>query len=113
MDFGLEADDEIITRVPYGAITGPIKLVSPLGVGASPKDVKVKPTVTRFSPTKGKPGKEVALFGKAFTGIPDNTFKVLSYKKILAHVPKGAVTGKIAVTTPGGTGTSKKDFIVP
>jgi len=40
------------------------------------------------------------------------TFTVTSYTQVTATAPSGAPTGPIAVTTPGGTGTSSASFTV-
>jgi uncharacterized protein (TIGR03437 family) len=46
-----------------------------------------------------------------FNGTPA-AFTVNSYTQITATVPPGATTGRIAVTTAGGTGTSSTSFNV-
>ena len=78
------------------------------------------PTVTSFSPTSGPVGTKVDVRGTNFTsvsgvkfnGVADPTFVVNSSSDITAHVPTGATTGRIAVTTPAGTGTSVLNFTV-
>jgi hypothetical protein len=78
------------------------------------------PTVTSFSPTSGPVGQAVDVQGTNFTGATsvkfngtaDPSFVVNSSTDISAHVPSGATTGKIAVTTPNGTGTSSTSFTV-
>jgi hypothetical protein len=47
-----------------------------------------------------------------FGGVKATNFTVNSGSQITATVPQGAVTGKIKVTTPGGTATSKGLFTV-
>jgi len=47
-----------------------------------------------------------------FGGVAATSFAVNSATKITATVPVGAVTGKISVTTAGGTGTSSSSFTV-
>ena len=72
------------------------------------------PTVTSFSPASGPVGTAVDIQGTNFTGATqrdvqrhaDPSFVVNSSSDITAHVPTGATTGLIAVTTPNGTGTS-------
>jgi len=78
------------------------------------------PKVTSFTPTSGPVGTVVTLAGTAFTGAAAvafhgtaaATFNVVSATQITAAVPAGATTGTIAVTTPGGTGTSATSFTV-
>ncbi len=78
------------------------------------------PTVTSFSPTSGPVGTSVDVQGTNFTGATqvtfngtaDTSFVVNSSTDITAHVPTGATTGSIAVTTPSGTGTSSSSFTV-
>ena len=78
------------------------------------------PTVTSFSPTSGITGSTVTINGTGF--VPNATVKFgtkasatvtfVSGTQIKAVVPNGAVTGKIAVTTSAGTGTSAANFTV-
>jgi hypothetical protein len=77
------------------------------------------PTITSFSPTSGPVGATVTINGTNFTGATSvkfngvtATFIVNSATKITATVPTGATTGRITVTTPGGTATSTADFTV-
>ena len=78
-----------------------------------------KATVTSFLPALGPVGTTVTLTGTNFTGATKVTFhgasavfSVNSATKITATVPSGATTGTIAVTTPGGSGTSATSFTV-
>ncbi len=64
-------------------------------------------------------GKKIAILGSGFTdatsvkfGKVAAKFAVLSDTKIRVTVPKGAKTGKVTVSGPGGTTTSKKRFVV-
>ena len=78
------------------------------------------PTVTGFSPTSGPVGTSVTINGTNFTGatsvkfngVSQPAFTVVSATQITAAVPAGATTGKISVTTPGGTAQSATNFTV-
>jgi hypothetical protein len=78
------------------------------------------PTVTGFSPTSGPTGTSVVFTGTNLTGatvVKFNTtnataFTVNSATQITASVPAGATTGKISVTTAGGTASSAANFTV-
>jgi hypothetical protein len=72
------------------------------------------PTITSFSPARGRAGTLITLTGKNFLGASSvklrkvaTTFTVVSATKLTARVPSG-VTGlaQWTVTTPGGTATS-------
>ncbi|MGH3372870.1 MAG: IPT/TIG domain-containing protein [Nocardioidaceae bacterium] len=112
----------IDTRVPTGATTGKITVTTPGGTATSAANFTVTipaPTITSFSPTSGRTGTAVTITGAAFTGATAvrfggvrASFVVNSATQITATVPVGAVTGKISVTTPGGTGTSAAQFTV-
>jgi len=68
--------------------------------------------------TAGKVGKTIGLLGQgfkgatagSFNGTPATTFKVVTGNYMTAKVPGGATTGLVAVTTPGGTFVSNKQF---
>jgi outer membrane protein assembly factor BamB len=81
--------------------------------------VTVAPTVRSFSPASGTIGAKVTINGSGFTGATKVTFNgakskftVKSAAKITATVPAAASTGPIAVTTPGGKGSSATNFTV-
>ena len=80
----------------------------------------VTPVVLSFSPASGSVGTPVVITGNSLTGATKVTFggvkaivvSVDSYTQITATVPTNAKTGKIQVTTPGGTATSATAFTV-
>jgi hypothetical protein len=79
----------------------------------------VAPTVSSFTPTSGITGAAVTVTGTHFSGasaVKFNgkaaNFNIVSDTQINAKVPNGASTGKIAVTTAAGTGTSASNFTV-
>jgi hypothetical protein len=47
-----------------------------------------------------------------FIGVSATSFKVMSDTCMVAVVPRGAITGPLVVTFPGGTLTSNKNFVV-
>jgi uncharacterized repeat protein (TIGR03803 family) len=70
-------------------------------------------------PTSGGVGTTVIILGNGLTGSTSVTFKgiaasfaVLSSSEIITTVPRDASTGKVKVTTPGGTLTSQVNFRV-
>jgi hypothetical protein len=78
----------------------------------------LKPFV-RFLPEAGNPGDTIQLLGQGFTGTSAvyfngiaASFKVVSDTFLTAIVPKGATTGLVSVTTPGGKLVSDKNFLV-
>lgn len=114
------SDTYMTTSVPNNAITGPVKVLLTQGHLTSNQKFLVTPVVLSFSPANGPVGTSVVITGNSFTGATRVTFgggkaavfSVDSYAQITATVPAGAVTGKIQVTTPGGTATSATAFTV-
>ena len=106
--------------MPCGVTTGKVKVVTPSRTLLSNVAFRVTPTISSFSPTSGPVGTSLIITGESFTGatnvtfggIKATSFKVDSYTTITATVPTGAKTGKIGVTTPGGTATSTGTFTV-
>jgi FlgD Ig-like domain/IPT/TIG domain/Beta-propeller repeat len=77
------------------------------------------PTIASFTPASGPAGTVVTITGSNFMGVSGVTFNltpashtVISGTQIQATVPAGASTGRIRVTTAGGTATSGSDFTV-
>ena len=120
--FTVNSATQIVAAVPSGATTGKISVTTPGGTANSANNftVAAAPTITGFTPTSGPVGTSVTITGTAFTGatavkfngVNQPSFTVSSATQIIAAVPSGATTGKIAVTTPGGTANSAADFTV-
>ena len=119
--FTVNSDTQVKATVPAGAKTGAkITITTPGGIASSPAAFAVVPSITSFSPTNGPVGTAVTIAGNSFTkatsvtfgGVAATSFQVISDTEVKALVPTGAVTGPIAVTTPGGTGTSATKFTV-
>jgi IPT/TIG domain len=117
--------------VPAGATTGPIHVYTVAGQktgGTFTVNPVPAPTISSFTPTFGPVGTSVTITGTNFSGTISGasfttssvkfntttatTFHVDSATQITATVPTGATTGKISVTTPGGTIASAANFTV-
>lgn len=96
-------------------------LVLALGCGAG--TTPAAPTIASFTPSSGEASATtITVTGTGFgtvsgvtlggVAVPSGTGTVASTTQLSFTVPAAAVTGPIAVTTPGGTATSATDFIV-
>ena len=119
--FNVISPSQITTTVPIGATaTGKVQIIVPTGTLVSNAVFRVTPFVSKFSPTSGTVGTVVTITGNnltdatsvTFGGVKATNFTVNSDTQITATVPTGAQTGRISVTTPGGTGTSAGTFHV-
>jgi uncharacterized repeat protein (TIGR03803 family) len=119
-NFTVGSDTYLTAVVPSGATTGSVIVSTPGGKLTSNKIFRVIPAILSFSPGSGPVGTPVTITGTSFTGakkvtfggVKATVFSVDSDTQITATVPTGAKTGKIQVTTPGGTATSATDFTV-
>jgi hypothetical protein len=111
----------ISVLVPAGAATGRVSVTTPAGTATSTDTFTVlqPPTITGFTPAAGKSGTKVTITGTNFTGTTSVKFNgvaasglTITATSIVAPVPSAATTGKIAVTTPGGTVSSAASFVV-
>jgi uncharacterized repeat protein (TIGR03803 family) len=110
----------ITTSVPAGATTGLINVVTPSGTLASNATFKVAPQIKTFTPSSGPVGTVVTITGVSLTqttkvtfgGVKATSFTVNSDTQVSATVPSGAKTGKLVITTPGGTASSATNFTV-
>jgi len=119
--FTVNSDTQVTATVPVGAKTGAkITITTPGGIATSTAAFTVVPSIKSFSPTSGPVGTAVTITGNSFTkatkvtfgGVAATSYQVISDTQVDALVPTGAVTGPIAVTTAGGTGTSGTNFTV-
>jgi len=118
--FTVVSDTYMTAVVPPGATTGAVTVKTPGGTLTSNKLFRVTPVILSFSPTSGKVGTSVTIKGNSLTqtkavtfgGVKATTFTVNSDTEVVATVPAGAKTGKIGITTAGGTANSSGIFTV-
>lgn len=110
----------LTATVPTGATTGFVTVTTSGGTLKSNKKFRLIPQITGFSPPSGPAGTVVTITGVSlkqamkvtFDGVKAAVVTVDSDTQVKATVPTGAKTGKITVTTPGGTATSIANFTV-
>jgi len=109
----------INVTVPAGALTGPVTVTTGSTTLTSTQTFLVKPTITSFAPPNGPVGTSVTINGTGLSQVTkltfngtSTTFTVNSDMQIATTVPTGATTGKIAVTTTGGTAVTAVKFTV-
>jgi hypothetical protein len=118
--FKVSADTFLTATIPASATTGIVTVAIPSGNLKSKINFRVTPSIKSFTPTSGPVGTQVTITGVSLTqatkvtfgGVKATTFVVNSDTKVTATVPTGAKTGKIAITTPGGTANSPAVFTV-
>ena len=108
-----------ITAIVGSGSTGKVTVTTPDGTATSTSDFTFysSPTTPSFSPAAGGTDTSVTITGTNFTGATAvgfggttaSSFTVNSSTQITAIVGSGS-TGKVTVTTPGGTATSTSDF---
>jgi uncharacterized repeat protein (TIGR03803 family) len=113
------SDTLLSVKVPVGALTGLVKIITSKGTLAGTRNFKVLPTVKSISVSSGPVGTPVTVTGSGLTQASKVTFggvkavfTVTNDSTIATTVPTGAKTGKIAVTTPGGSASSPTTFTV-
>jgi len=110
----------LTVAVPNGATTGFVRVTTSSGTLTSNKRFRVTPQVRSFSPTSGAMGTTVTITGVSlkqttsvtFGGAKATMFTVNSDTQVTATVPTAAVSGVIAITTPGGIAKSAATFAV-
>jgi uncharacterized repeat protein (TIGR03803 family) len=109
----------ILATVPTGALTGDVTVTTGRTVLSTVSSYSITPTLKSFEPPSGPVGTEVTITGTGLTQATKVTFDNVSAKftvnsdsQITATVPTAAATGKIKVTTKGGSATSSKSFTV-
>jgi len=122
--FTLLSNTTIVTGVPRGATTGKISVSTTAGTAVSSSNFSVgsrsvAPRIQSFSPTSGTVGTIVTVTGTNLAGVTsarvggvNAPFAVTSTGRLVMTVPTGAKTGRISVTTDGGSGNSSSSFNV-
>ena len=109
----------IKVTVPSGALTGRIAVTNPAAGAQSATNFTLVPRITGFGAPSGSDDTVVTILGTSFTGVTavkfgtvSATFTFVSDGEITALVPAAAITGRVSVTTPGGTATSPADLVI-
>ncbi|MFD2718360.1 IPT/TIG domain-containing protein [Hymenobacter monticola] len=114
----------LTVRVPAGASTGPVQVVTGEGAGRSAQAFTVyqAPTLAPLAPAEGVPGAVVTITGTAFSAVAAQdtvrfngllaTVQQATATTLRVVVPMSATTGKIQVNTLGGQVQSTQDFVV-
>jgi uncharacterized repeat protein (TIGR03803 family) len=118
--FDVVSDTFLTVTVPDLATTGLITVETPSGNLKSKVNFRVIPQVQTFSPASGPVGTTVVISGislsqttrVSFGGVQATDIHVDQDKQLSVTVPDGAKTGRIVVTTAGGTASSSSDFTV-
>jgi len=118
--FTASNDTYLTAKIGAGATTAPITVEEPGGNLLSPLNFRISPSISSFTPSSGPVGTKVVITGVSlsqasavkFGGVAATGFTVNSDTQVTATVPTGAKSGKIAITTPGGTANSPTSFTV-
>ncbi|HVM94101.1 MAG TPA: choice-of-anchor tandem repeat GloVer-containing protein [Terriglobales bacterium] len=118
--FNVISDTFMTVQIPEYAISALIDVhYANGGVASSQQGFLIIPQLLNFSPPRGPAGTLVTINGESLSETTDVTFggvsasfTVISDKQITATVPAKAKSGKIVITTFGGTATSKGKFVV-
>jgi hypothetical protein len=114
----------LVVRVPSGATTGRVKVVTTDGAGytSTPFEVYQVPTLTALTPAEARPGAFVRLTGTHFSPVAalDTVWfngmaaRVLqaSATSLQVEVPAGATTGRVRLGTLGGRAESALPFAI-
>ena len=119
-NFSVISDTYLTAVVPDAGTTGFVTVTAPSGTFTSQQQFNVVPVISSIAPTSGPVGTQVTITGAGFLGatkvsfggVTASTFNVVDADHSTAIVPTGAKTGKIAVTTPGGSASSETTFTV-
>jgi uncharacterized repeat protein (TIGR03803 family) len=118
--FTVISDTYLTATVHSGATTGSVTVTTPGGILTSNNAFLVTPQITSFTPSSGPVTASVMITGVSLTqttavtfgGVKATSFTVNSDTQVTATVPSGAKTGKIGITTAGGTASSSGTFTV-
>jgi uncharacterized repeat protein (TIGR03803 family) len=118
--FNLFSPTQLNATVPVGASTGYIEVTLPSGNVLENLPFRVRPDVQQVTPVSGAVGTPVTIRGESFTGartvafggVGTSSFTVVSDTQISVRVPQGAVSGRVSVSTNGGSGISSMSFEV-
>lgn len=109
------------TRVPAGASSGKISVVTPAGMGTSVQEFTVAgaPIISSFLPVSGGVGTKINLTGANLTQVTVARIGLVNLKinnktdnQMEVEVLTGSVTGKLSVIAGGSTYETTSNFII-
>jgi len=118
--FNVNANTQIVATVPFGAVSGPVKVTAPGGLYQTFTNFTLLPTITGFSPPAGTTNTVVTISGAnlnvapvsvAFNGVAASVTSS-TFNQIVATAPASS-SGHITVTTGDGSSASSAVFFYP
>jgi large repetitive protein len=118
----IRSNSQLTARVPAGAKTGLIRVVTVAGSAFSATNFIVAPTISGFAPAFGLVGTAVTITGAnlnastptiRFNGVAASTLNSVTSTQVVALVPAGATTGPISLSTVDGNDTNATRFYLP
>jgi hypothetical protein len=123
--FRIGSSTALSATVPAAAVDGPlvVTITNPAGGEEqlqAQQNMHILPIITNLDPSSGPAGTDIGIVGGGFIGatkvtfggVNATSFTVNTPTLIHATVPADAKTGKVKVTTPNGTASSKETFTV-
>jgi len=119
--------NKLVVTVPASATTGTIAVTSPNGSATSATSFTVTtvlgvPTISSFTPSSGPVGTAFTISGTNFhptmaqnqvrLNLTPTQLTSATSTQIGTSVPTATASGRVSVTTPGGSATSTSDFYV-
>jgi len=120
--------NSLVVTVPTGASTGQIQVTSPAGTATSSANFTFTadsgaPTISSISPTVATHGTSITVSGANINptaGLDAVSFNITqqpvssaSSTSLAATVPVPTSSGRITLSTPGGTAVSSQDLYIP
>jgi YD repeat-containing protein len=120
--------NSLVVTVPTGTSPGQIQVTSPAGTATSSGNFTVTadsgaPTITSFSPTVATHGTSITVTGTNINTTPANNILSLNITpqpvssatstSLNVTVPVPTASGRITLSTPGGTAVSSQDLYIP
>jgi hypothetical protein len=120
-NFTMTAQNQVQAKIPTGATTGPVKVLTTNGEGISPINFTIGPLIESLSRTNGPVGADVTVYGAGFvagaTQVRFGTNAATPHSfpannQFIVKVPTGATNAPISVSTSLGTNTTPYKFLV-
>lgn len=115
------ANNQVQAKIPTGATTGKVKVLTTNGEAISPVDFTIGPLIESLSKTNGPVGSDLTIYGAGFTAnatqvkfgtVAATPFSYPANNQFIVKVPNGATNAPITVSTSVGTNVTPYKFLV-